>query len=702
MALRRRAARVGDTRCLAHVEGVGEGNDPVAVDGALLLWLGDRCSPVDDPTSPWRHVLPASAFTSEPIVAVPAAAGADALAVAVDHEDNGRLVYAQDAGPGRAMTYSSAAATDPHRADRSAHPVPGEASPPPVPAPSAWDPPVDAVLADALACRGLPSGLHNVGNTCYANACLQCLFSAPILQPYLLSGAFAHDLHQGEAAARPLSFAVELAALCRSQRAAAATLWDQALESFSAGGGPQAVEEVAAPWSLGPPALAAESSRKRRGQEGGNGAGPHIPGVVSPPPSQLAVGSRSPAAPSLLASMQGAMGHVRQRLLRHEWTRAGGSVAPWALLRAARQRERSFRGRSQHDAQEFMGFALSTLARELRCTASSVHLRSSTRALSGTGVSAEDGQTADKAWGEHLRRENSVATALFTGQFVSTLRCLASDSVSRSFEPFQILPLPLPLPHPESHTVALRVRPQGPASCVLCAELHLEGHGRADAALSEARRLLRAHVPACSPALEGEGWEDELLVCVTRSGAVTRILGPERCVTVRPLSPAPSSPLVASSARPSTVAVRAPRCLPRSSLAGLDALDVFFTPSCLRWVPGGSEFGRGLAASSLADAGGETPRAPLEVPPSAAGATSSAAPAADDCILCLSHYGATLDAEGSLFARSSPRSAAFARLPLPAAPPVTHRQSPPQQCEHPAWRPATDTAHRPVPWHPVP
>ena len=44
--------------------------------------------------------------------------------------------------------------------------------------------------------RGL-SGLSNLGNTCYMNSTLQCLFATDVLNSYLKSKRFKYDLKHG-------------------------------------------------------------------------------------------------------------------------------------------------------------------------------------------------------------------------------------------------------------------------------------------------------------------------------------------------------------------------------------------------------------------------------------------------------------------------------------------------------------------------
>ena len=47
-------------------------------------------------------------------------------------------------------------------------------------------------------------------------------------------------------------------------------------------------------------------------------------------------------------------------------------------------------------------------------------------------------------WRNHLRRDLSIITALFTGQFKSSLTCSKCQYESSRFEPFSFLPVPLP------------------------------------------------------------------------------------------------------------------------------------------------------------------------------------------------------------------------------------------------------------------
>ena len=55
-----------------------------------------------------------------------------------------------------------------------------------------------------------------------------------------------------------------------------------------------------------------------------------------------------------------------------------------------------------------------------------------------------DGELANMWWANHLRRENSVVQALFTGQFKSDMVCGCGQYASSRFEPFTFPTLPVP------------------------------------------------------------------------------------------------------------------------------------------------------------------------------------------------------------------------------------------------------------------
>jgi Ubiquitin C-terminal hydrolase len=64
-------------------------------------------------------------------------------------------------------------------------------------------------LADEVMGDGV-IGLHNMGNTCYMNSCIQCLSHSPILRDYFTSKSYLNDINR----TNPLGYEGRLAQVC--------------------------------------------------------------------------------------------------------------------------------------------------------------------------------------------------------------------------------------------------------------------------------------------------------------------------------------------------------------------------------------------------------------------------------------------------------------------------------------------------------
>ena len=74
-----------------------------------------------------------------------------------------------------------------------------------------------------------------------------------------------------------------------------------------------------------------------------------------------------------------------------------------------------------------------------------------------------------ESWQNHLKRNNSIITDLFHGQFKSTLVCPECSKVSVTFDPFCFLSLPLPIKKDRTLEVfVVRMDPQSKPQQVSC------------------------------------------------------------------------------------------------------------------------------------------------------------------------------------------------------------------------------------------
>ena len=129
-------------------------------------------------------------------------------------------------------------------------------------------------------------------------------------------------------------------------------------------------------------------------------------------------------------------------LLQEMWSNQGSAtLAPRRLKQVIASTHSQFEGNDQHDAQELVDAVLGTLNEDLN----RVQGKKPYFSLPDSD-GRPDGEVAAEWWLAHLRRERSVITTLFSGQFRSTLTCINCGFTSCRYEPFSLLPLPLPEP----------------------------------------------------------------------------------------------------------------------------------------------------------------------------------------------------------------------------------------------------------------
>lgn len=112
-------------------------------------------------------------------------------------------------------------------------------------------------------------------------------------------------------------------------------------------------------------------------------------------------------------------------------------IAPRAFYREICQLNDQYAGNEQHDAHEFLSFLLDGLSEDLNA----VHVKPYLEMPDSNDTPEKE--LANIWWTQHMRRERSLITHLFTGQFRSSLSC-ACGYCSARFEPFTVLSLPIP------------------------------------------------------------------------------------------------------------------------------------------------------------------------------------------------------------------------------------------------------------------
>jgi Ca2+-binding EF-hand superfamily protein len=128
------------------------------------------------------------------------------------------------------------------------------------------------------------------------------------------------------------------------------------------------------------------------------------------------------------------------KILHEMWSEAnaGSAITPKAFKKTIGQFNHRFGGYHQQDAQELISTLLGALHEDLN----RVHDKPYNEQPDSNNRSDE--VVAMEWWRNHLRRDMSIITSLFTGQFKSSLTCQNCHYESSRFEPFSFLPVPLP------------------------------------------------------------------------------------------------------------------------------------------------------------------------------------------------------------------------------------------------------------------
>ncbi|CAK8991898.1 Ubiquitin carboxyl-terminal hydrolase 32 (Deubiquitinating enzyme 32) (Renal carcinoma antigen NY-REN-60) (Ubiquitin thioesterase 32) (Ubiquitin-specific-processing protease 32) [Durusdinium trenchii] len=138
-------------------------------------------------------------------------------------------------------------------------------------------------------------------------------------------------------------------------------------------------------------------------------------------------------------STKGQLAEAFADLISTAWQ---GKSPPWSAPRKFKKElakfDKRFTGFEQQDAQEMLGSLLDGLSEDLNRVQSKAYIE-----LADSNGRADE-VVAREWWENHLRRELSIITAMFTGQFKSLLECCDCGYQSARFEPYMLLSLPLP------------------------------------------------------------------------------------------------------------------------------------------------------------------------------------------------------------------------------------------------------------------
>ena len=125
-------------------------------------------------------------------------------------------------------------------------------------------------------------------------------------------------------------------------------------------------------------------------------------------------------------------------LLKEYWVENTHVGDPSDFKRTIGRKAVRFRGYNQHDSNEFMSIFLDYLNEDLNRTTKKEYIE-----LKEKQENENKEQCARRFWDCNLRRNDSIITDLFCGQFKSTITCPDCGYINITFDPFDTINLPM-------------------------------------------------------------------------------------------------------------------------------------------------------------------------------------------------------------------------------------------------------------------
>ena len=136
--------------------------------------------------------------------------------------------------------------------------------------------------------------------------------------------------------------------------------------------------------------------------------------------------------------MQGELAKCWGDLLKKYWVEGTGVGEPSDLKSTIGKKAECFRGYGQQDSNEFMSVFLEYLNEDLNKTTKKEY-----KEMKEKGEDESDEDCSKRFWEFHLKRNDSIITDLFCGQYKSTITCPECGWINITFDPFDIINLPL-------------------------------------------------------------------------------------------------------------------------------------------------------------------------------------------------------------------------------------------------------------------
>ena len=136
--------------------------------------------------------------------------------------------------------------------------------------------------------------------------------------------------------------------------------------------------------------------------------------------------------------MKGELAKEWGKLLKEYWVENTRVGDPSDFKYTIGRRVERFRGYGQQDSNEFMSVFLDYLNEDLNRVSKKEYIE-----MKEKGENETDEECAKRFWECNLKRNDSIVTDLFCGQFKSTITCPDCGWINITFDPFDTINLPL-------------------------------------------------------------------------------------------------------------------------------------------------------------------------------------------------------------------------------------------------------------------
>ena len=126
-------------------------------------------------------------------------------------------------------------------------------------------------------------------------------------------------------------------------------------------------------------------------------------------------------------------------ILKKYWIGNKKNGDPSKLKKIFSKYVKSFKGDEQQDIHEFITFFLDYLNEDLNKIKNKPYIE-----IDEQRNDEDDINCSKRFWDLHIKRNDSIITELFTGQYKSTIKCPKCNWISRTYDPFNTISLPIP------------------------------------------------------------------------------------------------------------------------------------------------------------------------------------------------------------------------------------------------------------------